>query len=30
VITDRFTKLVRTIPMDCPSAVDCASVVLDY
>jgi len=30
VITDRFTKLVRAIPMDGTSAVDCASVVLDY
>jgi len=30
VITDRFTKLVRAIPMDGASAVDCASVVLEY
>jgi len=30
VITDRFTKLVRAIPMDGTSAVDCAFVVLDY
>jgi len=30
VITDRFTKLVRAIPMDGTSAGDCASVVLDY
>jgi len=30
VITDRFTKLVRAIPMDGTSAVDCASVLLDY
>jgi len=30
VITDRFTKLVRAIPKDGTSAVDCASVVLDY
>jgi len=30
VITDRFTKLMRAIQMDCTSAVDCASVVLDY
>jgi len=30
VITDRFTKLLRAIPMDGTSAVDCASVVLDY
>jgi len=30
VITDRFTKLMRAIPMDGKSAVDCASVVLDY
>jgi len=30
VITDRFTKLVRAIPMDGMSAGDCASVVLDY
>jgi len=30
MITDRFTKLVRAIPMDGTSAVDCASVVLDY
>jgi len=28
-ITDRFTKLVRAIPMDGTSAVDCASAVLD-
>jgi len=30
VITDRFTKLVRAIPMGRIKAVDCASVVLDY
>jgi len=30
VITDRFTKLVRALPMDGTTAVDCASVVLDY
>ena len=30
MITDRFTKLVRAIPMDGTSAVDFASVVLDY
>jgi len=30
VITDRFTKLVRAIPMDGTSAGDSASVVLDY
>jgi len=30
VITDRFIKLVRAIPMDSTSAVVCASVVLDY
>jgi len=30
VITYRFTKLVRAIPMDGTSAGDCASVVLDY
>jgi len=30
VITDRFIKLVRAIPMDGTSAVDGASVVLDY
>jgi len=30
VITDRFIKLVRAIPMDGTSAVDCDSVVLDY
>jgi len=29
-ILDRFTKLVRAIPMDGKSAVDCASVVLVY
>jgi len=29
VITDRFTKLVRALPMDGTMAVDCASVVLD-
>jgi len=30
VITDRFTELVRALPMDGTTAVDCASVVLDY
>jgi len=30
VIADRFTKLVRALPMDSTTAVDCASVVLDY
>jgi len=30
VITDRFTKLVRALPIDGTTAVDCASVVLDY
>jgi len=30
VINDEFTKLVRAILMDGTSAVDCASVVLDY
>jgi len=30
VITDRFTKLVRALPMDGTTAVDCASAVLDY
>jgi len=30
VITDRFSKLVRALPMDCTTAVDCASVVMDY
>jgi len=30
VITDRFTKLVRALPMDGTTAVDCASVVPDY
>jgi len=30
VITDRFTKLVRAIPMDGTTTVDGASVVLDY
>jgi len=30
VITDRFSKLVRTIPMGQTRAVDCASVLLDY
>jgi len=30
VITARFTKLMRAIPMDGSSAVDCASVVLDH
>jgi len=30
VITGRFTKLVRAIPMDGTSAVDCTSVALDY
>jgi len=30
VITDRFTKPVRAIPMDGTSAWDCPSVVLDY
>jgi len=30
VITDRFTKLVRALPMDGITAVDCASAVLDY
>jgi len=30
VITDRFTNLVRAIPMDRTSAVYCASAVLDY
>jgi len=30
VITDRFTKLVRALPMDGTTAADCASVVLDY
>jgi len=30
VITDRFTKLVRALPMDETTAVDCASEVLDY
>jgi len=30
VITDRFTKLVRAIPMDGTPAVDYASAVLDY
>jgi len=30
VITDRFTKLARAIPMDGTKAVDRASVVLDY
>jgi len=30
VITAQFTKLVRAIPMDGSSAVDCASVVLAY
>jgi len=30
VITDRFTKLVRALPMDVTTAVDCASAVLDY
>jgi len=29
VITDRFTKLVRSIPMNGASSVHCASVVLD-
>jgi len=29
VITDRFTKLVRALPMDGTTAVDCASAVLD-
>jgi len=30
VISDRFTKLVRPLPMDGTTAVDWASVVLDY
>jgi len=30
VISDGFTKLVRSIQMDGTSAVDCATVVLDY
>jgi len=30
VITDRFTRLVRALPMDGTTAVDCASAVLDY
>jgi len=30
VITDRFTKLVRALPMDGTTAVDCASAVLYY
>ena len=30
VITGRFTKLVRAIPMDGASAMYCSSVVLDY
>ena len=30
VITDRFTKLVRALPMDGTTDVDCASAVLDY
>ena len=30
VITDRFSKLVRAIPMGQTRAVDCASVLLDY
>jgi len=30
VIPDRFTKLVCALPMDGTTAVDCASVVLDY
>jgi len=30
VITDRFNKLVRAISMDGNTAVDCASLVLDY
>ena len=30
MITDWFTKLVRAIPMDGTTAVDCAFVVLDY
>jgi len=29
VITDRFTKLVRALPLDGTTAVDCASVVVD-
>jgi len=30
VITDRFTNLVRALPMDGTTPVDCASAVLDY
>jgi len=30
VISDRFTNLVRALPMDGTTAVDCASVVLEY
>jgi len=30
VITDRFTKLVRALPMDGTTDVDCASAVQDY
>ena len=30
VITDRVTKLVRALPMDGTTAMDCASAVLDY
>jgi len=30
VITDRFTKLVRALPMDGTTGVDCASAVLAY